>query len=288
MQKDFSIENVTRVISRLENLNLDSEFAYEEAIRLYAQVGLPIRAVGPFGRNETTRVFRSRVVRDKIPISLASDVGIPPEKIKIGRCNPGAKPKFYGASNPETSFFETVPAFIKSEGLNPGEDFYVYMSQWLITEPFELVSLVSPIETSWTTQFDREQGLRYQKVLLSDISKTDEEKEGAMRILDYVANSFKKSEQEDPNVYVKTAAFLGYLFSIDFIVKGVFYQSVANIEKGYNVAIHSSFYEQGGFRLINVNERHYRIIDASNLMFEQIEPEKHSHIVMKDGIVNWP
>ena len=96
---------VKEVIDTLEEINPKDEFAYEEAIKSFLNLGHFPVLIDKVEKG--TKIFRSRThFNSELFFSKVSDIFLPPNLIvsSYARCNKPFQSKFYGSENRPTSY----------------------------------------------------------------------------------------------------------------------------------------------------------------------------------------
>lgn len=264
---DQTLAKAKQLIGYINEIKPDEEYGYERIIYLLGSFGHfpPLAAE----LNDQFDLYRVRVDSTNELYRNKSQVGIKPE-IGPGRCNPGHKSKFYCSNREDVATLETLPTYIKDKGLQRGEIVFSTSTLWKLNgEGVPVCHFVSPMDVDWANEFERESGLMYSEELEKKI-KDPEALEAVKALTHYFADEFRKSKEEDPTVYHKTSAFLGYLFGFHTTMKGVFYRSTLNIPEGFNMALHTELYTSNKLTLIGAKRITWEVVGNNQFLAEPI------------------
>ena len=241
IQYEQTYAKAKQIIDFINELSVNDEYAYERIIYFLGAFG-PMELIGGC-LTEDMRLVRARVHKENVLFAKKYEVGPPPESVKLARCHPGHKSKFYGSNREEVSLLETLPDFIREEGLSEGEVVFTTLSEWkVVGEGIPVCRFASPMEEDWKTDLDRGAGNSYLKFIEEKYGENKDTLNALKALTHFFFSIFNINKKVDPTVYVKTSALLGYVFGFHTGFKGVFYNSTCGIEQGHNIALHSDIF----------------------------------------------
>lgn len=242
-------ETISKAVQRLENLNPNNEFAYEEAIMAFLSIGkIPVIAddIPAY-----TKICRSRThSTGETFFQKVSDIFIAPNHAIKGyaRCNKPFQSKFYGSENRITSYEELVDNWL--DNFKEGDKCYVTLGQWITQKDFKLVIVTTPDKHLRVSQLDK----YYGGFLDTAINGYDKEtKNSFIEFYRYLFEKFRKDAKKDIKIYIITSAYTNLALQLSSgVTDGLIYISVPAKEQGLNFAFNFTITNHINFKLNRV------------------------------------
>lgn len=257
----MKVDNVFQAIQRLEQLNLSTGRAYNDAIEIFRSIEKLPAIIYTLPVSELV-IFRSRPHDDDVLFTDVKDIINPPDELvkHFGRCNTPGQSKFYASENRQTSYMELVNYLAETK--EPGEFFYATVGRWSIKSPVRALIVVSPNAASRTSEFEQQHGQNFDKIL----SEFDQDlQEAAKAFYAYIADRFQQAANINPNVHHITSAYCNLV--LEHQGKGVdaiYYPSVPFQKQGLNFAFSKGFIEENDVQLIDVMRSKFEVLQKTN------------------------
>ncbi|OOG77888.1 hypothetical protein B0E43_03760 [Algoriphagus sp. A40] len=265
----MTLDTVNIAISKLEKLDPDDEFAYENAMIAFLTIkGIPviIDILGP-----STTVVRSRThTKDEIQFNKVSEIFIAPQEVvkSFARCNRPFQSKLYSSETREISYLEIADDWTKN--INPGDTVYVTISKWEIQNPLKIVIITSPDKHLRVSDFDKHYGKGFDETIQQYDPET---KAGAIVLYRFLFEKFRRHAKKDQKTYIITTAYCNLaLYLSNEKADAIIYPSVPAKEMGLNFAFNKAVSTYDIFKLISVsrNEMLATLSDDNKMDFSEL------------------
>jgi hypothetical protein len=244
----MTTEKVNNAITKLENINPNDEYAYENAILAYCNIEIiPIILDDISIGNE---FFRARTHKTNDFFTTIDEISIAPNQYvdSFARCNRLFQSKFYCSENRPTSYAELVEYWSDTKEI--GEKVYVTIGRWKLKKTLTTIVVTTPDPENRISEFDK----RYASIMDNLLMNCNVEmREASIIFYRYMFKKFRKSAKNDTKTYIITSAFcnLAFLYSKGQ-ANGICYPSVPFAEQGINIAINPDFITSENIELIDV------------------------------------
>ena len=257
MTKDI----VLNAIQKLDNINPNDEFAYEEAIRSFLSIGQFPVLIDKV--NSNTSICRTRThSKNESLFEKVSDIFISPRNVitAFARCNKPHQAKLYGSENRQTSYLELVKYWL--DNFKEGDKLFVTVGQWITQRDFNLVIVTIPDKHQRKSAFDKHYG-DYLDKYIGQYSNSV--KEGFIEFYKYLFCKFRKEAKNDLHTYLITTAYCNLALNLaKDKADGIMFPSVPANGNGMNLAFNSSITSLSNFKLSTVIRNEMTVIRDGN------------------------
>lgn len=281
----MTVEKVYNVISLLEGLDPEHEYAYEIAFRAFVSMGgLPAIV---YNFNRKIDIFRTRTHDEDVLFAEITEIMSPPRQIitSFARCNRPHQSKFYGSENRQTSYIELVNSWEKKKEV--GDNLFVTVGHWLIDAPLSAFLVINPDIEGRKTEFDIRHGAGYDNM----IKDFPQEIQQACHVLyAYLFQKFRSIAYDDPLVYVITSAYCNAVLSTrEENIDAICYPSVPYKEQGLNFAINLAYINPKNIALQGAMRNRFTvgISDGGKKAFSETEAILAKGVDLEIQLINW-
>lgn len=254
-------ETILNAVTRLESLNPNDEFAYEEAIRAFLSIGQFPVLIDKIDSN--TSICRTRThSKNESLFEKVSDIFIAPQNVitNFARCNKPHQAKLYASENRPTSYLELVKNWL--DNFKEGEKIFVTVGQWITQRDFNLVIVTTPDKHERTSDFDKHYGDYLDKYIGQYCNST---RQGFIEFYKYLFGKFRKEAKNDLHTYLITTAYCNLALNrAKDKADGILYPSVPANGNGMNLAFNSSITSLSNFKLSTVIRNEMTVIKDGN------------------------
>lgn len=247
----MTTDSLNNAIARLEAIDPNAEFAYEEAVLSFLTIKkLPVMLYEfPAG----TRICRSRThgkEQDEPTFyEKVSDISAPPAKSvsSFARCNRPFQSKFYGGDSRPTAYAELVESWAIDKKI--GDKLYVTTGLWTTKKPLHAIIVTSPDMAEREFEYDQFHGEGVDHF----ISEQEGDFKNAMiEFYRFLFRKFRKSAKGDPLTYIIASAYCNLSLTQGRKEQNcIAYPSVPFMGEGINYCISADFVSDGGMELHN-------------------------------------
>ncbi len=252
---------VLNAIKKLESINPNDEFAYEEAIRAFLLIGQFPVLIDKVDSN--TSICRTRThSKNESLFEKVSEIFIAPQNVitAFARCNKPHQAKLYGSENRPTSYLELVKYWL--DNFKEGDKLFVTIGQWITQRDFNLVIVPTPDKHQRNSAFDKHYGDHLDKYIGQYNNGT---REGFIEFYKYLFCKFRKEAKNDLHTYLITTAYCNLALSLaKDKAHGILYPSVPAHGNGMNLAFNSSITTLSNFKLSTVIRNEMTVIKDDN------------------------
>jgi hypothetical protein len=254
-------------LESINNIDLNSSFAYENLFAIFSQIQHQPYYVYNFKKELNISFYRSRKNQGLNYYFDFKDISYPPSNKVLGysRANKPLQNLFYLSDNLRTSLFELK--LFWSDNLSDGEIFWVTAGKWDLIEDLSVV--IIPDFTSYSMK-------RFINVAIKKLDKPQ------LDFLKFINSKFMEQASPDNNIYKITSAFCNAILddkerkkeSID----GVLFTSVHG-SHGINLALSQKTVDSKKFELNSVVKLVLRkTTDINNKpVIEELDPPIFAH-----------
>jgi len=246
----MTLETVNKAINKLEQLDPNDEFAYENALTTFLTIkGIPV-IIDDLGASTT--VVRSRThTKSETYFKKVSEIFIAPQEVvkSFARCNRPFQSKLYSSETRPISYLEIADDWTKN--INPGDKVYVTISKWEIQKPLKIVIVTSPDKHIRVSDFDKHYGEGFDETIQQYDPET---KAAAIVLYRFLFEKFRKHAKKDPKTYIITTAYCNLaLYLAKEKADAIIYPSVPAKEIGLNFAFNKGVATYNNFKLTSVS-----------------------------------
>lgn len=276
---------VLKAIQKLESINPNDEFAYEEAIRAFLSIGQFPVLIDKIDSN--TSICRTRThSKSEILFEKVSDIFIAPQNVitNFARCNKPHQAKLYGSENRPTSYLELVKNWL--DNFKEGDKLFVTVGQWTTQRDFNLVIVTTPDKHQRTSAFDKHYG-DYLDKYIGQYSNGI--RQGLIEFYKYLFCKFRKEAKNDLHTYLITTAYCNLALNLaKDKADGILYPSVPANGNGMNIAFNSSITTLSNFKLSTVIRNEMTVIkDGGGTNFKDTGLLKAKSFDTTTNEINW-
>jgi hypothetical protein len=282
----MKLSNVQQVIKELDNINPEDDYAYEQAISLYLEIGAMPVLTGKFPAG--FEIYHSRNLENQALYLRITDISIPPSDCvkSFARCNRPFQSVFYGSNERSTSYFELVDDWSATKKI--GDTLLVTIGSWEVKKSFEAIIIPSPDVEKRICSYDKEHG-KILDLFLKQLK--GEELEAVKLYFRYLFEKFRAPAKKDPKIYIITSAFCNLsLMAQKGQVNAISYPSVpSGNNQGINLSFNKDFFKSENIELKSALRNELTITENAQKKYHFIETGAISskEIRLKSNFILW-